>query len=80
MFSREMSGDLLKNYKAPRTNQITNEIIEVTPELVDMYNQLWFPAELNQAKVILIPKLGKEDYLKANSHLPTSLISVLVKV
>lgn len=79
-------NDKLKNKKAPGDHQMTNEtlktLIEVVPEkLMNMYIRLLksrcFPAKRRKVKMVLIPKPGKEDYLKAYSH---RLINVLGKV
>lgn len=62
--------DELMNNKAPGADQIKTVIVK----LLYMYNRLLlgtgFPAEWREAKVVLIPKPGEEDYLKANSHRP----------
>lgn len=78
----------LKNSKAPGVDNISNTLLKKLPKrayevLVEIFNiciqNSYFPKEFKRAKVIPIPKAGK-DPKAASSYRPISLLNSLDKV
>lgn len=78
----------LKNKKAPGTDGITNEILklayaQIPEEMLSFYNELLrnceFPNMWKTARVVLIPKPGK-DLCQPSAYRPICLLSAVGKV